>query len=444
MSLSRKIFCVLIWYNGRKKAKGSDGVNLYRRMKQAAAALALIFCSASAAAAADTQLAAVQGEINGAPARVELWGEMLPGNYADKLMLFFKDARGQLLSAFEPSVTGGYNCLLRLVSLDGRNQQVLLAAGRGGVRAGTEFRIVDFTVPKKVQEVFAAAANHGVIDKVSLRGGELRVLFQNGEERTVELAEEDCRRIAESGRPLEYEGLFSLLPCDIDGDGRDELLSLQKISLGGRELAEAGALWRLDAGQGWLQQDYALLAAYGEAGAVNKGATTAKYTVLPRAALLPRGEAALPVIACRDHPGLQNRLNAALEQAFAPYLQQYCRGESELAFQIMRATENMLTFAIISGREKFTRHYLHLDPQTGREITLQDCFRVRREFRRLLASLNENEAMDFSGGVPQEWYIRDDCLYVQQMVDGEEQMAAFALKDLQNCLKSEKFVNNKN
>ena len=69
------------------------------------------------AAAADTLLAQTELQLEKGRVTAELWGDRLPNGYSEDLLVLLKDERGKLVTAFAPSIKGGYHHLLQAVQV---------------------------------------------------------------------------------------------------------------------------------------------------------------------------------------------------------------------------------------------------------------------------------------------------------------------------------------
>ena len=67
-----------------------------------------------------------------------------------------------MLTAYVPSINGGYDCSLEKARFTGRGEQLILSVGQGGDDGSIEYRIIDFADPKAVKEIFTGSDNAGV------------------------------------------------------------------------------------------------------------------------------------------------------------------------------------------------------------------------------------------------------------------------------------------
>ncbi len=241
---------------------------------------AAVFCSmlltGQTAMAADELVDKTSMQLHGEKLQVELWGNRHDGGYIDDLLLLLKNDK-KIITAFNPSVNGGYNLLLQTVQIkpvsknisdrtedvteskvseDSVNkvertmdEQVLLSAGQGDWQAVTEYRIIDFSNREDVKELFNGTESMGLVKKAVLidsadgTGKAIDVELIDGEANQAPLAEQWNERLNASR--LDYGGLTSLTVHDIDQDGQDELFTNQRVRQRKNVLADVAAVWKL-------------------------------------------------------------------------------------------------------------------------------------------------------------------------------------------------------
>ena len=81
------------------------------------AALSCALGLASSGLAAERLLAQTELELEQGRATAQLWGDELNNGYAQNLLVLLKDSRGRLLTAYAPSIKGGYSALLEAVQV---------------------------------------------------------------------------------------------------------------------------------------------------------------------------------------------------------------------------------------------------------------------------------------------------------------------------------------
>ena len=143
-------------------------INLKKMMSAAMFAAGLLVSMNSASAQQDEQepLALLQLDVdgNGSLETVELYGgQMTRGSsYRNDFLLLLKGSDSELLTAYVPSINGGYDCSLEKARFTGRGEQLILSVGQGGDDGSIEYRIIDFADPKAVKEIFTGSDNAGV------------------------------------------------------------------------------------------------------------------------------------------------------------------------------------------------------------------------------------------------------------------------------------------
>ena len=128
-----------------------------------------VLVSVNAAAAPQSEqepLAQLQLDVDGDGTQetVELYGGQLArgSSYRHDFLLLLKSSDSELLTAYVPSIKGGYDCNLEKAGFTGRGEQLLLSVGQGGADGSTEYRIIDFADPKAVKEIFTGSDNAGI------------------------------------------------------------------------------------------------------------------------------------------------------------------------------------------------------------------------------------------------------------------------------------------
>lgn len=415
------------------------------KIKNLVTLVALLLCGASTAMAERVPLAELELEQKGEQVKFELVGEKLPGGYADDLLLLMKDADEKILTAYKPHVEGGYNCLLEPVQLKEGDQNILLSIGRGNWRAGRDFLLLDFKNPKKVQELFADTDNFGVVKRTVWNSDAIDVTMADGKTHNVEIDQDMLEQINRRSKAPTYNGLTSLIAHDLDGDGKDELFTTQSIVADKITLADVGAVWKwqeLDGKEQWKTGRYTImLATGGKNNTINDGVDAEDYCVLPRKIVVPGGEATYPVVAYKNNPALQNEVNALLMKETKPLLEKFYRGEADVAFNVSVTSPYLLSLQLISGKSSFVHHNVHIDVPTGKLIEIEEILDTKqKDLFALLNLLNNNKNLDFSEGLPKEWYIKEDKIFFLENVCGKEEVSGFALGNLHKFIKNQHWI----
>ncbi len=413
------------------------------KIKQLLAVCALSFCMNAVAAAENACLAVVEVPDAVPEVRAELWGDRLANGYADNLLLLFRNKDGMIKAAYNPTVKGGYNCLLDMVSVGSEGNQVLLSAAQGNWQRPTEYRIIDFKDYKDIREVFTAADNYGVVQEAVMQKDRLTVTMSDGSSSTMQVDAGLLEQIPAERRQAHTEKITSLAAVDVDNDGRQEVLTVQKISADKNVLADIGAVWKLDADGAWNSSGFTILVAGDTAkeNTINDGREGEGYTVLPRKIVAPGGEATYPVVAYKDDVLLQNKVNKVLQEENEDYLQKFISGEADSAFNVLRADKDLLSIQLISGKKSFVHHHVNLDPQTGNFIRLEDILRTDdSDLLPLLNLLNTNDKIEFTEGLPTEWYLADRRLCLVVNVCGQDEVSCYAIGNLHKFLRDKKWL----
>ena len=400
---------------------------------------------AGPAAAADTLLAKTALQLDKGSVTAELWGDRLPSGYSEDLLVLLKDERGKLVTAYAPSIKGGYYPMLEAVQVkpvdkkaatDAGNesvseakqaaQQLLVSVGQGDWQAASEFRILDFAERNKVQELFSSADSMGLVSKAYSNEEKLYVTLKDGQQNVVNLPE------GVSSNRIYYGGLYSLTAHDLDGDGQQELLGAQQLVNGKQNVADVGAVWQLDGEKKWKQSNVTIMTTSPtpKSNTVNDGKEVATGVILPRKMVVPGGEATYPTFVSHDVE-LQNKINRLLQSECAEYLDSFYQGKADMAFKVITANEHIISLQLISGKSKFKHHHVNINPSTGELIKLNQILNYKDpDLMPLLRLLCTNKNMMLEYQPPAEWYIEGKNLFLMQNICGQDEVAGFALGNL--------------
>ena len=400
---------------------------------------------AGTAAAADTLLAKTALQLDKGSVTAELWGDRLPSGYSEDLLVLLKDERGKLVTAYAPSIKGGYYPMLEAVQVkpvdkkaatDAGNesvseakqaaQQLLVSVGQGDWQAASEFRILDFAERNKVQELFSSADSMGLVSKAYSNEEKLFVTLKDGQQNVANLPE------GVSSNRIYYGGLYSLTAHDLDGDGQQELLGTQQLVNGKQNVADVGAVWQLDGEKKWKQSNVTIMTTSPtpKSNTVNDGKEVATGVILPRKMVVPGGEATYPTFVSHDVE-LQNKINRLLQSECAEYLDSFYQGKADMAFKVITANEHIISLQLISGKSKFKHHHVNINPSTGELIKLNQILNYKDpDLMPLLRLLCTNKNMMLEYQPPAEWYIEGKNLFLMQNICGQDEVAGFALGNL--------------
>ena len=407
--------------------------------------LGCMLALAGPAAAADTLLAKTALQLDKGSVTAELWGDRLPSGYSEDLLVLLKDERGKLVTAYAPSIKGGYYPMLEAVQVklvdkkaatDAGNesvseakqaaQQLLVSVGQGDWQAASEFRILDFAERNKVQELFSSADSMGLVSKAYSNEEKLYVTLKDGQQNVANLPE------GVSSNRIYYGGLYSLTAHDLDGDGQQELLGAQQLVNGKQNVADVGAVWQLDGEKKWKQSNVTIMTTSPtpKSNTVNDGKEVATGVILPRKMVVPGGEATYPTFVSHDVE-LQNKINRLLQSECAEYLDSFYQGKADMAFKVITANEHIISLQLISGKSKFKHHHVNINPSTGELIKLNQILNYKDpDLMPLLRLLCTNKNMMLEYQPPAEWYIEGKNLFLMQNICGQDEVAGFALGNL--------------
>ena len=400
---------------------------------------------AGTAAAADTLLAKTALQLDKGSVTAELWGDRLPSGYSEDLLVLLKDERGKLVTAYAPSIKGGYYPILEAVQVKlvdkkaataagsesvseakQAAQQLLVSVGQGDWQAASEFRILDFAERNKVQELFSSADSMGLVSKAYSNEEKLYVTLKDGQQNVANLPE------GVSSNRIYYGGLYSLTAHDLNGDGQQELLGAQQLVNGKQNVADVGAVWQLDGEKKWKQSNVTIMTTSPtpKSNTVNDGKEVATGVILPRKMVVPGGEATYPTFVSHDVE-LQNKINRLLQSECAEYLDSFYQGKADMAFKVITANEHIISLQLISGKSKFKHHHVNINPSTGELIKLNQILNYKDpDLMPLLRLLCTNKNMMLEYQPPAEWYIEGKNLFLMQNICGQDEVAGFALGNL--------------
>lgn len=412
------------------------------------------------ALAADTLLSTVDLRLQDEVVQAELWGDCLNNGYASDLLVLLKRDK-KVLAAYNPTISGGYNCLLSTVQIkpvkensqrDKKTlpQQLLISAAQGDWSVGTEYRILDFANIEKVTELFSGVDSMGIISKAELAGNNLILDFADGQKNEAVLPS----GLVDTGA-VYYGGLHSLTAYDLDDDGQDELLATQQIKQEDTLLADVGSIWRLTKSTNeqnrkdknlkhwqWDKGSITVMTAVPvpKDNVINDGQNNKQGSVLVRKIVIPGGEATYPMFASSDIK-LTNKVNKLLHKECAKTFPDFYNGTADMAFKVVRNDDLLLTVQLIHGKSRFIHHNVNIDPKTGKQLYLKNILDVKnKELPALLKVLCTNNKMDFSQGIPDEWYIEGNNLFLVQNIDDKEEVAGFALGNLHKYILDNKWL----
>ena len=378
-------------------------INFKKMMSAAmfAAGLLVSMNSASAQQAEQEPLALLQLDVdgNGSLETVELYGgQMTRGSsYRNDFLLLLKGSDSELLTAYVPSINGGYDCSLEKARFTGRGEQLILSVGQGGDDGSIEYRIIDFADPKAVKEIFTGSDNAGVAATAEfVPDFRSKIAFADGSTNYELLPKEkefyeqrglyDVNGTLLKGYRRPYVGkIHSLVAVDMEQDGILELLSLQNISGLNREdlLGKLAGVWSYDGSSGWkLKSKTFYSGGKNKDDKFHRSYNEKNWRILPRQAVHDSSSVTYPVFTAIAAPEVQNKLNGDFAIIAGPYLQNLATGGCELDYTLTFVSEkfiSMVFFGVLDEGEKeiFAKIPLNIDVQTGAQLALGDVLNLR-------------------------------------------------------------------
>lgn len=364
-------------------------------------------------------------QYKGQQSTAELKGSCLKNGYGRELVVLLKNQQGQIITAFKPTIEGGYNFTLEPVHLlEGESDQVLLGAGTGNWQQEREYRIIDFTAPGAVGEIFGHVESHGIIKAAANEGRELTFTIADHTAKTTTLE-------VDPEGPVSFKGLSSLKAYDANKDGLDELFTNEEIKGADKVVADVGAQWQYVEDK-WVTKKSTLMTAgpVPKENRINKGKDFSEGVIIPEKIILPSGEWTGPRFISKADKDLEAKVNEAIAKAGADFYEAFHEGRADGAFKIMSADKQLLSIQLISGKESFIHKHVNFSLEQGRELTLGDIFNLKDpDFLPLLELLSNNKELDFSLGLPREWYIEENKLFLVQHQKGRDIAAGYMLSN---------------
>lgn len=405
-------------------------------------------------------LAVLQLDVDGSDEEetVELYGGRLTSgsSYRHDLLLLLKNSGGDLLTAYVPSVKGGYACTMEKVRLVGKGEQVLLAVGQAGDEGSTEYRIIDFADVKAVQEIFSGSDNLGVAAVAEyLPDFRSRLIFADGTSSEEQLPGEkrfyEKRGLYDEGgnvlkdyRRPSVSKINSLVPVDLDRDGRMELLSLQSVKgLGSDDLlGKLAGVWTYDEAAGWqLKNKTFYSGGKNKDDKFHRSYNEKGWRIVSQQVVYDSSNVTYPVFIAAGAPELQNKVNKDFTVLAAPYLQKLGDGESELDYTLTFVGDKFISLVFFgvmdeAGKEIFAKIPVNLDAKTGAILELSDVLNLKdADLLPVLQLLTKKEKVDFSKGIPKSWYYNGtNFVFCQRNEAGEWLEAVAAAADLKKFL----------
>lgn len=390
---------------------------------------------------------------------------------------------------------------------DGDTEQLLLGIRQGDWKTYSEYRILDFRNPKDVKEIFAGPDSFGIVTSAKLEDNVLKVTtVRDLKPINVELNKKLIEDIAENRRKVEFGGLTSLTCIDINKDGITEIITNQQIRADKKTLVDVGAVWHYigkvekqkpeedvqkdseieetkeeslmdmlkslgkelekleqekqqeeneknaakKEGQTkeklWRQDNLTIMKADApnRKNTINDGAYFNGGMVFPVKMIAPNGEATYPQIMLNNNEEVQEALNKLLWEEAEKYIRLYLRGKADLAYNVIRKDSKLLTIQLISGKDTFVHHNINIIPGEKKKTELKDILDVKsKDLVELLNVLNNNSKITWDSKLTNEWYTREDNLYLMKNVNGIDEVSGYDMNNLKRYIKHKNFLPDK-
>ena len=402
------------------------------------AALVLMAGSGTALAAEPVCLASIAADTDGDGTQetAELWGTQLTSgsSYYGDLLLMVKNKNGKLITAFAPSLEGGYANLLQKGHFTGKGEQ-LVVRSLSGAAQNMQVRIIDAALPDAVQEIYTGSDNMGVDVTASYRPDFTAQLDIGGEMETAKLPHEqdyyiDCGLYDENGNLLKPyrapQAQMSGVTVVKGSDGaRDWLATLQNVSgVNGEDvLAKIAGSWEYD--HGWQLLDREFYTQIVQNGEFRRNLVFGNGMLYRQQAVLDGSSVTYPLMAVEGKPELQNTINNELQKVWQPYADALGTTSCELDYTSPFAGPEMMSLVFFGvmgegDEEIFERLPLNMAMDTGKVLDIGDVLDTKNpDLLPVLALLGAEDKVDFSKEVPSSWYYNDkNLVFCQKMKDG--------------------------
>lgn len=380
---------------------------------------------------------------NGTEETAELWGTQLTGgsSYYGNLLLMIKDKGGKLITAYTPSLEGGYANLLQKGHFTGKGEQLVVRSLSGGDSA-MQVRVIDAALPDAVQEIYSGSDNNGINIEAKLQPGFKAVLdfpaVKSGgawDTETVALPENnsyytDSGLYDENGSLLKpwqrpQEKMSGVTVVHGKDGAMDSLVTLQQISVAGSgdTLAKIAGSWEYD--NGWQLKDREFYSQIVQNKDFRRNLVFGNGMLYKQQAVLDGSSVTYPLMAVEGKPELQNAINGELQKVWQPYADALGNTSCELDYTAPFAGQEMisLVFFGVMGEgeeEMFERLPLNIELDTGKVLEISDVLDTENpDLLPVLALLGAEDKVDFTKEVPPSWYYNGkNLVFCQKMKDG--------------------------
>lgn len=424
------------------------------------AAAVLLAAGANAALAADPVcLASIEADTDGDGTQetAELWGTQLTGgsSYYGDLLLMIKDGSGKLITAYTPSLEGGYASLLQKGHFTGKGEQIVLRS-LSGAASVMQVRIIDAALPNAVREIYDGGDNMGVAVNAAFKP-DFKVQF---------VFDGDGADETEYGAlPRENDyyintGLYGAdgallkpyrVPQSVMGgvtiaagaeNETDRLLTLQNINGAGSDdtLAKIAAEWEYD--NGWQLKERQLYTRVVQNNEFRRNLVFGNGMLYKQQAVLNGSSITYPLMAVEGKPQLQITINGELQKVWQPYASALGRVSCELDYTVPFAGANMMSLVFFGvmgegDEEMFERLPVNIALGSGKILEISDVLDTKNpDLLPVLALLGAEDKVDFTKEVPPSWYYNGkNLVFCQKMKDGSGwNEAAIPAEELENFM----------
>lgn len=430
----------------------------------AAAAAVLVAAGCNAALAADPVcLASIKADTdgNGTQETAELWGTQLTGgsSYYGDLLLMIKNGNGKLITAYTPSIEGGYANLLQKGHFTGKGEQIVLRSLSGSASA-MQVRIIDAALPNAVREIYNGSDNLGVSFEAYYKPQFKAVFelpsFKDGikewEINWVSLPREkesyiDSGLYDKDGNLLKpwfkpQQTMSGVTVIEGRDGAADKLATLQSVSGADNNdmLAKLAAEWEYD--NGWQLKERQLYTKVVQNNEFRRNLVFGNGMLYKQQAVLDGSSITYPLMAVEGKPKLQNTINGELQKVWQPYADALGSTACELDYTVPFAGEQMMSLVFFGvmgegDEEMFERLPLNIALGSGKILEIGDVLDTKNpDLLPVLALLGAEDKVDFSKEVPPSWYYNGkNMVFCQKMKDGSGwNEAAIPAKELEQFM----------
>ena len=373
------------------------------------------------------------GKVNFNNHAVTLTGDRLSNGFCrDFLMKVDRESAPYWVNL---GVEGGYWPELKILQLKPEEKQLFFTARQGGENATTEYRI--FAERKgKITSIFSGTESLGLIQKVALDENKLQVQLLDGTQQSIPLPDKIWEKIENfynRGYEPNYQGLYSLVAYDSNGDGVEELYAAQRIELNNVDLGYVAAQLEIQTDDSWKMSHYVLQmpSVPKEGDRVNVGTVNDFYEIYPEKIYIPHGQCAYPHYYTRDKQ-LQQKINALIGREYAQDLRELFTDKVPMGFETVLSFEKICSLRFIGGKVK-RNHFLHFDPLTGKEITLRDMFKISKPMLAMMTKTSPSKHK-YQEKDLQNWFMKDTTITFVLEENGKQRAEEFKLGTFEKYL----------